>query len=135
MKASRIFVTLMVMLAVVCVNVPARALQELARIAQQAPSEALAVSVGQNQVIFEFGDIVLSSRLIDGQLRVIPKKPVEVKDANPAPGAGKAGKAGGEGSPSSQTTKVVDETGAFPAGLHIGRSTKIAAGHPRSLLL
>jgi len=25
------------------------------------------VSVGQNQVIFEFGDIVLSSRLIDGQ--------------------------------------------------------------------
>ncbi|HEY4427222.1 MAG TPA: DNA polymerase III subunit beta [Solirubrobacteraceae bacterium] len=49
------------------VNVPARALQELARIAQQAPSEALTVSVGQNQVIFEFGDIVLSSRLIDGQ--------------------------------------------------------------------
>ncbi|MCW3024865.1 MAG: polymerase beta subunit [Solirubrobacterales bacterium] len=49
------------------VNVPARALQELARIAQQAPSESLAASVGQNQVIFEFGDIVLSSRLIDGQ--------------------------------------------------------------------
>jgi DNA polymerase-3 subunit beta len=48
-------------------NVPARALQELARIAQQAPSEALAVSVGQNQVIFELGEIVLSSRLIDGQ--------------------------------------------------------------------
>jgi DNA polymerase-3 subunit beta len=49
------------------VNVPARALQELARIAQQAPSESLSASVGQNQVIFEFGDIVLSSRLIDGQ--------------------------------------------------------------------
>ncbi len=48
-------------------NVPARALQELARIAQQAPTEPLAVSVGQNQVIFELGDIVLSSRLIDGQ--------------------------------------------------------------------
>jgi DNA polymerase-3 subunit beta len=48
-------------------NVPARALQELARIAQQAPSEALAVSVGQNQVVFELGEIVLSSRLIDGQ--------------------------------------------------------------------
>ncbi|MCW3067649.1 MAG: polymerase beta subunit [Solirubrobacterales bacterium] len=48
-------------------NVPARALQELARIAQQAPAESLAVSVGQNQVIFELGDIVLSSRLIDGQ--------------------------------------------------------------------
>ncbi len=48
-------------------NVPARALQELVRIAQQAPSESLAVSVGQNQVIFELGDVVLSSRLIDGQ--------------------------------------------------------------------
>jgi DNA polymerase-3 subunit beta len=48
-------------------NVPARALQELARIAQQVPSESLAVSVGQNQVVFELGEIVLSSRLIDGQ--------------------------------------------------------------------
>jgi DNA polymerase-3 subunit beta len=48
-------------------NVPARALQELVRIAQQAPAESVAVSVGQNQVIFELGDIVLSSRLIDGQ--------------------------------------------------------------------
>ena len=48
-------------------NVPARALQELVRIAQQAPSETLAVSVGQNQAIFELGDVVLSSRLIDGQ--------------------------------------------------------------------
>jgi DNA polymerase III subunit beta len=48
-------------------NVPARALQELVRIAQQAPSDSVAVSVGQNQVIFELGDVVLSSRLIDGQ--------------------------------------------------------------------
>jgi DNA polymerase III subunit beta len=48
-------------------NVPARALQELVRIAQQTPSDSVAVSVGQNQVIFELGDIVLSSRLIDGQ--------------------------------------------------------------------
>ncbi len=48
-------------------NVPARALQELVRIAQQAPTESLAVSVGQNQVVFEIGDIALSSRLIDGQ--------------------------------------------------------------------
>ncbi len=48
-------------------NVPARALQELVRIAQQAPAADLAVSVGQNQVVFELGDIVLSSRLIDGQ--------------------------------------------------------------------
>ncbi len=48
-------------------NVPARALQELARIAQAGAAETLAVSVGQNQVVFELGDIVLSSRLIDGQ--------------------------------------------------------------------
>jgi DNA polymerase III subunit beta len=48
-------------------NVPARALQELARIEQQAGAESLAVSVGQNQAIFELGEIVLSSRLIDGQ--------------------------------------------------------------------
>ncbi|HTW40986.1 MAG TPA: DNA polymerase III subunit beta [Solirubrobacteraceae bacterium] len=48
-------------------NVPARALQELVRIAQQTPSESIAVSVGQNQAIFELGDVTLSSRLIDGQ--------------------------------------------------------------------
>jgi DNA polymerase-3 subunit beta len=48
-------------------NVPARALQELARIEQQAGAETVAVSVGQNQAIFELGDVVLSSRLIDGQ--------------------------------------------------------------------
>ena len=48
-------------------NVPARALQELARIEQQTDGEAIAVSVGQNQAIFELGGIVLSSRLIDGQ--------------------------------------------------------------------
>jgi DNA polymerase III subunit beta len=48
-------------------NVPARALQELVRIAQQAPTETLSVSVGQNQVVFELGEVLLSSRLIDGQ--------------------------------------------------------------------
>ncbi len=48
-------------------NVPARALQELARIAAQTPAELIAVSVSQNQVMFELGDVVLSSRLIDGQ--------------------------------------------------------------------
>jgi DNA polymerase-3 subunit beta len=48
-------------------NVPARALQELARIAQAAEEPELTVSLGQNQVVFEVGDIVLSSRLIDGQ--------------------------------------------------------------------
>ncbi|MFZ1154458.1 MAG: DNA polymerase III subunit beta [Solirubrobacteraceae bacterium] len=48
-------------------NVPARALQELARIAQSSEEPELTVSLGQNQVVFEVGDIVLSSRLIDGQ--------------------------------------------------------------------
>jgi len=48
-------------------NVPARALQELVRIAAQAGSDSLSASVGQNQVVFELGDIALSSRLIDGQ--------------------------------------------------------------------
>ncbi len=48
-------------------NVPARALAELVRIASSAHSDTLAVSVGQSQVVFELGDIVLSSRLIDGQ--------------------------------------------------------------------
>jgi DNA polymerase III subunit beta len=48
-------------------NVPARALQELARIAQSVDEPELTVSLGQNQVVFEIGDVVLSSRLIDGQ--------------------------------------------------------------------
>lgn len=48
-------------------NVPARALQELVRIAQQVQSTSLAVSVGQNQVIFELDGVTLSSRLLDGQ--------------------------------------------------------------------
>ena len=48
-------------------NVPARALQELTRVAQQSQSAELTVGVGQNQVIFELDGAVLSSRLIDGQ--------------------------------------------------------------------
>jgi DNA polymerase III subunit beta len=51
-------------------NVPARALQELARIAQGAAgteSDSLTVSVRSNQIVFELGGDVLSSRLIDGQ--------------------------------------------------------------------
>ena len=48
-------------------NVPARALQELARIAQSMEQSELTISLGQNQVVFELGDVVLSSRLIDGQ--------------------------------------------------------------------
>ena len=48
-------------------NVPARALQELARIAQSVEESELTISLGQNQIVFELGAIVLSSRLIDGQ--------------------------------------------------------------------
>jgi DNA polymerase III subunit beta len=48
-------------------NVPARALQELARVAQQADAERLTVSVRDNQVLFRVDGVVLSSRLIDGQ--------------------------------------------------------------------
>jgi DNA polymerase-3 subunit beta len=49
------------------VNVPARALQELARIATAASQKALGISVLQNQVVFTLDGVVLSSRLIEGQ--------------------------------------------------------------------
>jgi DNA polymerase III subunit beta len=49
------------------VNVPARALQELARIASHSEGAELSVSVRQNQVLFVLGRVILSSRLIDGQ--------------------------------------------------------------------
>jgi DNA polymerase-3 subunit beta len=49
------------------VNVPARALQELARVAGHAAEEEVTVTVRQNQVLFVLGRVVLSSRLIDGQ--------------------------------------------------------------------
>jgi DNA polymerase-3 subunit beta len=48
-------------------NVPARALQELARIAQATEADVLTVGVRANQVVFATGGAVLSSRLIDGQ--------------------------------------------------------------------
>jgi DNA polymerase-3 subunit beta len=49
------------------VNVPARALQELARLVTHAEDEQLRVSMRQNQVLFTLGRVILSSRLIDGQ--------------------------------------------------------------------
>jgi DNA polymerase-3 subunit beta len=50
------------------VNVPARALQELARlVGAGGDEEELVVSVRANQVLFTLGKVVLSSRLIDGQ--------------------------------------------------------------------
>jgi len=49
------------------VNVPARALQELARVASSSEEQQLTISVRQNQVLFKLGGVILSSRLIDGQ--------------------------------------------------------------------
>lgn len=49
------------------VNVPARALQELARIASQQQADQLGISVQRNQIVFVLDGVVLSSRLIEGQ--------------------------------------------------------------------
>jgi len=49
------------------VNVPARALQELSRIATAAGEKQLSLSVLQNQVVFSIDGVILSSRLIEGQ--------------------------------------------------------------------
>ncbi len=49
------------------VKVPARALQELARIAAHTEDQPLEISVRQNQVLFVLGRVILSSRLIEGQ--------------------------------------------------------------------
>lgn len=49
------------------VNVPARALQELARIAAGGDQQQLSVSMLQNQVVFALDGVILSSRLIEGQ--------------------------------------------------------------------
>ena len=71
-------------------NVPARALQELARIAQQAPADSLAVSVGQNQVVFELGD---DRALLAADRRAVPQLPpaaARVRRARAAPGQRRA---------------------------------------------
>ena len=48
-------------------NVPARALEELRRLVGDDGAERSAIGVRANQVVFEVGGVVLSSRLIDGQ--------------------------------------------------------------------
>src|SRR5207244_9005496 len=48
-------------------NVPARALRELARIVSQEAPEAVGISLSRNQVVFQAGPVLLSSRLIEGQ--------------------------------------------------------------------
>ncbi|HLY48850.1 MAG TPA: DNA polymerase III subunit beta [Solirubrobacteraceae bacterium] len=49
------------------VNVPARALQELGRVATGTEEGELRISVLQNQVLFQLDGVTLSSRLIEGQ--------------------------------------------------------------------
>jgi DNA polymerase-3 subunit beta len=48
-------------------NVPARTLQELARVATAAPRETIDIVALPNQVLFSLGDVVLSSRLVEGR--------------------------------------------------------------------
>jgi DNA polymerase III subunit beta len=48
-------------------NVPARALRELARIIAQGDAEEVSLSLARNQAVFRAGDVLLSSRLIEGQ--------------------------------------------------------------------
>jgi DNA polymerase-3 subunit beta len=49
------------------VNVPVRALQELTRIAAADGAEEIEIAALENQVVFRAGDVVLSSRLIEGR--------------------------------------------------------------------
>ncbi len=48
-------------------NVPARTLQELSRIATSGGAESIGVAALENQVVFTVGDVVLSSRLVEGR--------------------------------------------------------------------
>ena len=48
-------------------NVPARTLQELSRIAGGEGAEEIAITALEHQVIFTVGDVVLSSRLVEGR--------------------------------------------------------------------
>ncbi|MBA2360670.1 MAG: DNA polymerase III subunit beta [Actinobacteria bacterium] len=48
-------------------NVPARTLQELSRVASANGAEEIAVTALDNQVVFTVGDVVLSSRLVEGR--------------------------------------------------------------------
>ena len=48
-------------------NVPARALEELARVVTQIGADTIEIGVRSNQVVFRAGGDALSSRLIDGQ--------------------------------------------------------------------
>jgi DNA polymerase-3 subunit beta len=49
------------------VNVPARALQELSRVVGDKQPDRISAGSEDNQIVFGAGDVVLSSRMIDGQ--------------------------------------------------------------------
>ena len=49
------------------VNVPARTLQELARIAGSGAEGNISIAALENQVVFELGGVTLSSRLVEGR--------------------------------------------------------------------
>jgi DNA polymerase III subunit beta len=49
------------------VNVPVRALQEFTRVAAADGAEQIEIAALENQVVFTAGDVVLSSRLIEGR--------------------------------------------------------------------
>ena len=48
-------------------NIPARTLQELARVAAASEADEIRVAARENQVVFSVGDTVLSSRLVEGR--------------------------------------------------------------------
>lgn len=48
-------------------NVPARAMRELARVVGQMDAEQVEIARPGNQIVFRAGDVVLASRIIDGQ--------------------------------------------------------------------
>ncbi len=48
-------------------NVPARTLQELARVASGGEAELIDIAALPNQVVFRLGEVVLSSRLVEGR--------------------------------------------------------------------
>ena len=48
-------------------NVPARAMRELARIVASEAAEDVEIAMPRNQIVFRAGEVVLSSRLIEGQ--------------------------------------------------------------------
>src|ERR671939_1415795 len=48
-------------------NVPARTLQELSRVASAGGAEEIEIAALENQVIFNLGDVIISSRLVEGR--------------------------------------------------------------------